>query len=130
MFFSEELPPSKPPENVAFKQLNLSSLNITYTPLTLFEAQGFPEYRVVLTPLNTSSRRKRQSNPIITTNSSATFTDLKENMLYSIVVGVRTGNSSEFIEGSPINGILLHISYTMAMYYQTLIFTFIVMQHT
>ena len=44
--FSKELQPTKSPENVNSKQLNLTSLNITWTPLTLFEAQGFPEYRV------------------------------------------------------------------------------------
>ena len=109
IFFSEELPPTKPPESVAAKLLNFSSLNITWTPLTLFDAQGFPEYRVVLTPLNTNSRRKRQSNSIITTDSFAIFADLKENVLYSVVVGVRTGYSSEFLEGHPINGIIIII---------------------
>ena len=105
--FSEELPPIKSPENVAYKQLNSSSLNITWTLLTLFKAQGFPEYRVVITPLNTNSHGKRQSNinSIFATNSFAIFTDLKENTLYSVVVGVRTGNGSEFVEGNPINGI-------------------------
>ena len=106
--FSEELPPTKSPENVSYKQLNSSSLNITWSPLTLFEARGFPEYRVVVTPLNTNSHGKRQSNfnSIITTNSFAIFTDLKENMLYFVVVGVRTANASEFVEGNPINGII------------------------
>ena len=115
LFFSIELPPSKPPENVAYKQLNLSSFNITWIPLTLFDARGFPEYRVVLTPLNTNSRRKRESNSIITTNSFGIFSDIKENELYSIVVGVRTGNSSEFVEGNPINGTLLYISCSYAL---------------
>ena len=90
-----------------YKQLNSSSLNITWTRLTLFEAQGFPEYRVVITSLNTNGHGKRQSNinSIITTNSFAIFTDFKENTLYSVVVGVRAGNASEFVEGNPINGI-------------------------
>ena len=106
--FSEELPPTKSSENVAYKELNLSSLNITWTRLTLFEARGFPEYRVVITSLNTNSHRKRQSNfnSIITTNSFAIFTYFKENTLYSVVVGVRAGNASEFVEGNPINGII------------------------
>ena len=104
-FFSEELTTTKSPENVVFKQLNSTALNITWTPLTLFEARGFPEYRVVLT-IDTNSRRKRQSDPvaIITTNSFAIFTDLNENTDYSVVVGVRAGNTSEFVEGSLMNG--------------------------
>ena len=110
IFFSEELTPTKSPENVVFNQLNSTALNITWTPLTLFEARGFPEYRVVLTT-DTDSRRKRQSNSVstITTNSFAIFTDLNENTDYSVVVGVRTGVSmgnvtSGFVESSPING--------------------------
>ena len=109
-FFSEELIPAKSPENVVFNQSNSTSLNITWTPLTLFEARGFPEYRVVLTT-DTNIHRKRQSNSIstITTNNFAIFTDLNENTDYSVVVGVRTGVSmvnatSRFIESSPING--------------------------
>ena len=109
-FFSEELTPAKSPENVVFNQSNSTSLNITWTPLILFEARGFPEYRVVLTT-DTNSHRKRQSNSIstITTNNFAIFTDLNENTDYSVVVGVRTGVSmvnatSRFVESSPING--------------------------
>ena len=88
-----------------FNQLNSTALNITWTPLTLFETRGFPEYRVVLTATDTNSHRKRQSNSvsIITTNSFAIFTDLNENTDYSVVVGVRTGNMSIFVEGSPID---------------------------
>ena len=110
VFFSEEISPSKSPENIMFKQLNVTALNITWIPLTLFEARGFPEYRVVLTKIDGNSRRKRQNSPvsIITTNSFAVFTSLNENVDYSVMVGVRTGvrtgNVSLFVEGSPING--------------------------
>ena len=107
VFFSEELSPTKPPDNVVSMLLNSTSLNITWTPLTLFEARGFSEYRVVLTQLDTNSRRKRQSDTdsIITTNSFATFTDLNENAEYSVQVEVRTGgNESEFVEGNSVNG--------------------------
>ena len=107
VFFSEELPPSKSPENVMSKQLNLTALNITWIPLTLFEARGFPEYRVVLSITDGNNRRKRQfiSDSInTTTNNFAVFTGLNENVDYSVVVGVRTGNISSFVEGNPING--------------------------
>jgi len=42
VFFSEELTPTKPPDNVELKQLSSTSFNVTWTPLTLFEAKGFP----------------------------------------------------------------------------------------
>ena len=111
IFFSEELVPTKSPENVVFQQINSTALNITWTPLTLFEAQGFPIYRVVLTT-DANNRRKRQSDSIsvITTNSFAIITDLNENTDYSVAVGVTTVNTSEFVEGSPVNGILTPMS--------------------
>ena len=111
IFFSEELSPTKSPENVVFQQINSTALNITWTPLTLFEAQGFPIYRVILTT-DANNRRKRQSDSIsvITTNSFAIITDLNENTDYSVAVGVTTVNSSEFVEGSPVNGILTPMS--------------------
>ena len=107
VFFSEELAPTKPPEGVDFEQLSSISLNITWKPLTLFEARGFPEYRVVLTAKNNNKRRKRQSNPnpVLTENSFAVFNDLRENTDYIVMVGVRTGNTSGYLEGESIEGI-------------------------
>ena len=95
VFFSQELPPTKSPENVVLNKLNSTALNVTWTPLTLFEARGFPEYRVVLTAV-TNRRRKRQSDPIIiiTSNSFAVFSGLEENTNYLAVVGVRTGTNT------------------------------------
>ena len=106
LFFSEELVPTKSPENIVSRPLNVTALNITWIPLTLFEARGFPEYRAVLTTINGNGRKKRQSisDFIITTNSFAVFTGLNENVDYSVVVGVRTGNTTLFVEGNPING--------------------------
>ena len=106
VFFSEELAPTKPPEDVDFEQLSAISFNVTWKPLTLFEARGFPEYRVVLTAKGSNRRRKRQSNPnpVLTENSFAVFNDLRENTDYIVMVGVRTGGSSEYLEGEPIEG--------------------------
>ena len=107
IFFSEELAPTKQPEDIEFQQLNATALNVTWRPLTLFEAQGFPQYRVILM-INTSNRRKRQSDSITidTNNSFAVITDLNENTDYSAVVGVRTGANTmqEFLEASPVVG--------------------------
>jgi len=47
-FFSQELVPTKAPENVDYRRLSVVSVNISWTPLTLFEARGFPIYRISL----------------------------------------------------------------------------------
>jgi len=105
-FFSEELTPTKPPENVQASQLNSTVVNISWTPLTLFEAQGFPQYRVVLTPLSTNSQQRRQldANTIMTNNSFVIFTNLVSHTWYSVVVGVKTGGSSSFVYSHSLNG--------------------------
>ena len=111
IFFYKELAPTKAPEDIDSKQLSSTSFNVTWKPLTLFEARGFPEYRVVATPKDTNSRRKRQkSDPstgiqvMMTEGSFVVFTDLRQNTDYSVVVGVRTGNGTEFLEALPIDG--------------------------
>ena len=38
VFFSEELTPTKSPDNVQASQLNSTAVNISWTALTLFEA--------------------------------------------------------------------------------------------
>ena len=119
-FFSQKLIPTRPPDNINIQQVNSTTFNITWTPLTLFEARGFPVYRVVLTPEDNTNRRKRQSNTnsmltIITNNSFAVFTDLNEDTDYSIRVGVRTINvsslssSSGFVEASLIRNGTAHM---------------------
>ena len=100
VFFSKELSPTKIPDDIKFVRLSPTSINVTWTPLSLFEAQGFPIYKVTLTPTTTESqsRSKRQSssNVLITENNFAVFTDLKANQEYSITVGVATNGSSDF----------------------------------
>ena len=118
VFFSEELVPSMAPENVTFKQIDATTLNISWIPLTLFEARGFPEYTVNLaTIMDTNSRRKRQSSPdfsMTTNNTFVVFDGLSRNTDYSVEVGVRTGvrtgSGSILVEANPINGnhILTH----------------------
>ena len=100
IFFSEELTPMKAPENVTFEQIDATTLNISWTPLTLSEARGFPEYTVNLAAImDADSRRKRQSNGYLsmtTNNSFVVFDNLSENTDYSVEVEVRTDNGSRF----------------------------------
>ncbi|XP_065898950.1 Ig-like and fibronectin type-III domain-containing protein 1 isoform X2 [Dysidea avara] len=104
IFFSEELAPTKPPENIKVNYISATSINVTWTPLSLFEAQGFPKYRATLL-LATEDRQRRQSNAVslTTTNNFAVFNNLDRSAKYSVEVGVTTGETntvinSEYIE--------------------------------
>ena len=109
VFFGKELSPVKTPENLKYVRLNLTSINVTWTPLSLFEAQGFPIYKITLTPTSaTNGRNKRQSNSsvLITQNNFAVFTNLNSNQEYSLVVSVATEGSSNFTSSQPTQGTL------------------------
>ena len=106
VFFGEELSPTKPPDNVDFDPLNVTSVNITWTPLTLIEARGFPEYRVTVSPLDDHSGQS-QSRSVVIRESYSVIADLMSNTHYLAVVGVRTGASASFMNSSAITG--MHI---------------------
>ena len=109
VFFSKELSPLKPPDDIKFVRLNTTSISVTWTPLSLFEAQGFPIYKVTLSPTTAESQSKRQSNSsvLITENNFAVFTDLKANQEYSLTVGVATEASSDYISSKSMKGTLI-----------------------
>ena len=107
VFFGEELSPTKPPDNVDFDPLNVTSVNVTWTPLTLFEARGFPEYRVTIAPLNNHGGESG-SRSIVVRDSYSVVADLMNNTYYLAVVGVRTGASASFMNSSAITGMYIH----------------------
>ena len=93
-FFSHEEPPQRPPEDVEFER-NDTAISVTWTPLSLFEARGFPIYTVTLTP--TFTRSKRQSNIdgmiIVKTNETNVVIDgLDPDVEYSLTVAVGTSS--------------------------------------
>ena len=101
-FFIKELPPLKPVNisMVNVSQLNETSVNVTWTPISLFDARGFPEYVITLTL--SDGRKKRQSAISITTkNSYAVFGSLAIGISYSAVVGTRTGGENTTIIPAP-----------------------------
>ena len=108
VFFSKELNPVKTPDDITFVRLNSTSINVTWTPLSLFEAQGFPIYKVILTPTSNATRNKRQSSSsiLVTHDNFAVFTNLKSNQEYSLTVGVATDGSRDFTTSQPIKSIL------------------------
>ena len=103
-FFSKELSPLKPPDNIKIERLSPTTISITWTPLSLFEAQGFPVYRVTLMSTESRSKRQPSSSTLITQNSSALFTDLKSNQEYSLTVGVATNTLGIYTSSEPITG--------------------------
>ena len=101
-FFTEELPPLKSvdEDSINISQLNATSVNVTWTPLSLLDARGFPEYVITLTL--SDGRKKRQSPQTITTsNSFAVFGGLAGGSIYSAVVGSRTGGENTTIIPAP-----------------------------
>ena len=107
VFFSKEISPTNTPEDIKFVRLSPTSINVTWTPLSLFEAQGFPIYKVTLTPTSTEIRKKRQSSSsvLITQNNYVVFTNLNSNEEYSLTVGVATEGSSNFTSSQATKGI-------------------------
>ena len=103
-FFSKELSPLKPPDNIKIERLSPTTISVTWTPLSLFEAQGFPVYRVILLPSESRSKRQPSSSTLTTQNSSALFTDLKRNQEYSLTVGVTTNALGIYTSSEPITG--------------------------
>ena len=106
VFFSAELTPEMFPTNINYTQLNSASINVMWTQLSLFEAQGFPLYRAVLTKKSTNSDA---SSDIVTTNSSyAVLTNLSSDQQYTLLVGVVTNNDiSAFVYSKPLTGMEL-----------------------
>ena len=105
VFFSEELRPTKFPDNIKYSRLNNISINVSWIPLSLSEAQGFPLYQAILSESSTNR------NSVITTNNSfAVFTSLSDDRPYSLVVGVTTGyNETGFVYSNPLTGMLLAV---------------------
>jgi len=103
VFFSQELIPNKAPDDLSFNRWSPAIVNITWTPLTLFEARGFPEYRVNLIISSTGS----PISSVVTNNSFAAFNNLGSNEVYTVAVGVKTGASNELKFANPISGTIV-----------------------
>ena len=94
-FFSYEGSPVKPPENVTFERTDDDTITVTWEPLSLFEARGFPVYTVTLTPV--FSRRRRQTSVdgvimIKTNQTNAVIKGLDPDVHYALTVTVGTSS--------------------------------------
>ena len=91
IFFSQELMPTKSPQNVMFDRSG-EYVNISWDELTLNEARGFPVYTVTLTPSVSTDDQQIANNIIVvnTTESNLVVGGLNVNMEYMLTVAVRT----------------------------------------
>ena len=92
-FFSEELIPLKAPENVKLERSG-TSVSVSWEPLNLFEARGFPTYTVTLEPSSSDDRVTRQSNNgvirVTTNESNIVVGGLDPKVEYDVTVSVQT----------------------------------------
>ena len=102
-FFTRELPPTNLPDNIQAHRINPTSINVTWTPLSLNEAHGFPYYMVVLTSVNANSHQSIPA-PVTTSSSFVVFSDLDENAEYYIEVHVTNSQFNSYINSDRIKG--------------------------
>ena len=106
-FFTEELIPVKPPENVKYERSG-TTVTVSWDRLSLIEARGFPIYTVTMTPyslVGSSSRATRQSNDdgivsVTTNETDVVIEDVDPNEEYSLTVAVGTSAGDITTEGS------------------------------
>ena len=100
-FFTQELAPQKSPENVMYERSG-TTISVSWDPLSLSEARGFPIYTVTLTPFSlVSNRATRQSNDegiisVKTNETDVVIENLDPNVEYSlaVVVGTSSGEAA------------------------------------
>ena len=90
-FFSQELVPTKSPQNVMFDRSG-EYVNVSWDALTLSEARGYPVYTVTLTPSVNNDGEQITNEVIIvnTTQSSLVVGGLDVNVEYMLMVAVGT----------------------------------------
>ena len=103
-FFTKELTPVKPPENVIYDRSG-TTISVSWDPLSLMEARGFPFYTVTLIPLSlVGSRTTRQSGDgiisVTTNETDVVIEDLDPDVEYSLTVAVETSAGINTTEGS------------------------------
>ena len=88
--------------NVKFERVsNNRAALVSWTPLTLHQARGFPVYFVTYQPSAQGGRVARSVNTINTTESSVIISDLEQATEYTISVDVGTaGGEHHSLRGS------------------------------
>ena len=103
IFFTEEEAPVHTPNNVEFERSG-TSVSVSWEPLTLFEARGFPVYTVTLVPSTSADRVTRQSSNgvirVVTNESNIVVGGLDPEVEYDVTVSVGTGAGEMITEPS------------------------------
>ena len=93
IFFTQELSPIKAPENVKYERnSNGTAITVSWDPVSLFEAKGFPTYTVILRPLSLASNQSSDGEVITITTNETTIVneELDPRLEYILVVAVIT----------------------------------------
>ena len=96
-FFTEELIPNRSPENIIYERSD-TTFSVSWDPLSLIEARGFPIYTVTLIPLSLLPNRAiRQANDdgiisVTTNETDIVIEGLDPNVEYSLTVAVGTSS--------------------------------------
>ena len=100
VFFTQEQAPVKPPENVTFER-DGAAINVSWDPLSLIEAKGFPTYTVTLRPLSLVGNLSNDNIISVTTNQTSIMSDeLDPYLEYILVVTVTTTIGEASTNGS------------------------------
>ena len=104
-FFSKEQVPEKSPENLKHERSG-TTIRVSWDPLTLFEARGFPVYTVTLIPFSLiGSHTTKQANndgiiSVTTNETDVVIEGLDPDIEYSLTVAVGTSSGQSATEAS------------------------------
>ena len=92
--------PTVAPKNVTVVRINSTAISVSWNPLTLQEARGWPVYVVYL--LSSSQRTACDFRTVDTSDSNVVIGNLNPYYYYSIVVQIRTAaGTSEEVRSQP-----------------------------
>ena len=83
--FTEELPPTETVTNITIEWTSATSVNISWAPLTLHQARGFPLYVVNITT------KGRVVKNFTTNQTNVKVNELNRNTVYFVTVKPLTG---------------------------------------
>ena len=80
IIFTRELSPEQTVTNITIKWINTTTVNISWIPLGMHQARGFPSYRVIIISEGTLSAHRT------TTDSSVLIGGLDGNSVYTFII--------------------------------------------
>ena len=101
IFFTGELGPLRPPENVKYERFGMT-ITVSWDPIPLIEVRGFPTYTVTLIPLSPAGNISSDDGIIsVTTNETDIASEeLDPDVEYTLIVTVTTDGGEAATDGS------------------------------